>query len=98
MTPKLTLSITTIVGLFFSLGMFFAPEFVTKEQFPNSEGQGFITNLLLHTSGKISAIPPIVGTGFIAILSLFTLLNLRKNYWISRIDLWHIYGLVIPIG
>ena len=41
MTPKLTLSIATFVGLIFSLGMFFAPEFVTKEQFPNSEGQGF---------------------------------------------------------
>ena len=40
----------------------------------------FLTNLLLHTSGKISAIPPIVGTVFIAILSLFTMLNLRKNY------------------
>ena len=125
MTPKLTLSITTIIGLFFSLGMFFAPEFVTKEQFPNSEGQGFedlvtlryalasvifalatitfhlrnikgfeiqkvvmrgytiafsvvcLTNLVLHISSKISAIPPIVGTGFIAILSLFTLLKLR---------------------
>ena len=127
MTPKLTLSIATFVGLIFSLGMFLAPEFVTKEQFPNSEGQGFedlvtlryalasvifalatitfhlrniegseikksvmrgytiafsvvfFTNLVLHISGKISAIPPIVGTGFIAILSLFTLIKLRKN-------------------
>ena len=127
MTPKLTLSIATFVGLIFSLGMFFAPEFVTEEQFPNSEGQGFedlvtlryalasvifalatitfhlrniegleiqklvmrgytiafsavfLTNLVLHISGKISAIPPIVGTGFIAILSLFTLIKLRKN-------------------
>ena len=108
MTPKLTLSIATFVGLIFSLGMFFAPEFVTKEQFPNSEGQGFedlvtlryalasvifalatitfhlrnieglefqklvmrgytiafsvvfFTNLVLHISGKIYAIPPIV--------------------------------------
>ena len=127
MTPKLTLSIATFVGLIFSLGMFLAPEFVTKEQFPNSEGQGFedlvtlryalasvifalatitfhlrniegleiqklvmrgytiafsvvfFTNLVLHISGKIYAIPPIVGTGFIAILSLFTLIKLRKK-------------------
>ena len=127
MTLKLTLSIATIVSLIFSLGMFFAPEFVTKEQFPNSEGQGFedlvtirytlasvifalatitfhlrniegleiqkvvmrgyiiafstifLTNLVLHLSGNISAIPPIVGTGFIAILSLFTLLKLRQK-------------------
>ena len=127
MTPKLTLTIATIIALFFSLGMFFAPEFVTIEQFPNSEGQGFndlvtlryslasvifaiatisfhirniegtelqkivmrgytiafstvfFTNLILHISGKISAIPPIVGTGFIAILSLITFIKLKKN-------------------
>ena len=127
MTLKLTLSIATFVSLIFSLGMFFAPEFVTKEQFPNSEGQGFedlvtlryalasiifalatitfhlrnieglaiqkvvmrgytiafsvvfLTNLVLHLSGNISAIPPIVGTGLIAILSLFTLLKLRQK-------------------
>jgi len=127
MTLKFTLSIATFVVLIFSLGMFFAPEFVTKEQFPNSEGQGFedlvtlryalasvifalatitfhlrniegleiqkvvmrgyiiafstifLTNLVLHLSGNISAIPPIVGTGFIAILSLFTLLKLRQK-------------------
>ena len=39
----------------------------------------FFTNLVLHISGKIYAIPPIVGTGFIAILSLFTLIKLRKK-------------------
>tara|TARA_Y100000589_G_C26916883_1_gene532709 strand:+ start:224 stop:607 length:384 start_codon:yes stop_codon:yes gene_type:complete len=127
MTPKLTLTVATIIALFFSLGMFFAPEFVTSEQFPNSEGQGFndlvtlryalasvifavatisfhirniegtefqkivmrgytiafsaifLTNLILHISGKISAIPPIIGTGFIAILSLITFIKLKKN-------------------
>ena len=127
MTPKLTLTVATIIALFFSLGMFFAPEFVTSEQFPNSEGQGFndlvtlryalasvifavatisfhirniegtefqkivmrgytiafsaifLTNLILHISGKISAIPPIIGTGFIAILSLITFIKLKKS-------------------
>ena len=127
MTPKLTLTVATIIALFFSLGMFFAPEFVTSEQFPHSEGQGFndlvtlryalasvifavatisfhirniegtelqkivmrgytiafsaifLTNLILHISGKISAIPPIIGTGFIAILSLITFIKLKKN-------------------
>ena len=127
MTPKFTLTVATIIALFFSLGMFFAPEFVTSEQFPNSEGQGFndlvtlryalasvifavatisfhirniegtelqkivmrgytiafsaifLTNLILHISGKISAIPPIIGTGFIAILSLITFIKLKKN-------------------
>ena len=127
MTPKFTLTVATIIALFFSLGMFFAPEFVTSEQFPNSEGQGFndlvtlryalasvifavatisfhirniegtelqkivmrgytiafsaifLTNLILHISGKISAIPPIIGTGFIAILSLITFIKLKKS-------------------
>ena len=36
MSPKLTLTIATVIALIFSLGMFFAPEFVTREQFPNS--------------------------------------------------------------
>ena len=127
MTPKFTLTVATVIALFFSLGMFFAPEFVTSEQFPNSEGQGFndlvtlryalasvifavatisfhirniegtefqkivmrgytiafsaifLTNLILHILGKISAIPPIIGTGFIAILSLITFIKLKKN-------------------
>jgi hypothetical protein len=39
----------------------------------------FFTNLVLHIAGKISAIPPIIGTGFIAILSLITLIKLKKN-------------------
>jgi len=98
--------------------MFLAPEFVTREQFPNAEGQGFadlvtlhyaiaslilalviisfhlrnmaelalqihvmrgyalafsvvcITNILLQVSGKISAVPPTIATGIIALLSL----------------------------
>ena len=41
MSPKLTLTIATVIALIFSLGMFLAPEFVTHEQFPNSDGQGF---------------------------------------------------------
>ena len=118
MLPKTTLTIASVIGLIFSLAMFLAPEFVTREQFPNSEGQGFadlvtlryaiaslilalviisyhlrditghafqihvmrgytlafgvvcITNLALQLTGKISALPPIVGTGVIAVLSL----------------------------
>ena len=118
MQPKTTLTIASIIGLIFSSAMFLAPEFVTREQFPNSEGQGFadlvtlryaiaslilalviisyhlrditghafqihvmrgytlafgvvcITNLALQLTGKISALPPIVGTGVIAVLSL----------------------------
>ena len=41
MKPKTTLTITAFFGLVFSLVMFVAPEFITHEQFPNSEGQGF---------------------------------------------------------
>ena len=127
MKPKTTLTITAIFGLVFSLVMFNAPEFVTREQFPNAEGQGFtdlvtvryaiaslimalviityhlrniegqafqahvmrgytlafsvvcITTLILQILGKISAVPPIVGTGIVAILSFFSWRSLAKN-------------------
>ena len=126
MKPKTTLTSTALIGLVFSSVMFIAPEFVTREQFPNSEGQGFkdlvtvryaiaslilalviityhlrniegrafqahvmrgytlafsvvcITTLVLQLSGKISAVPPTVGTGLIAILSLVSWRNLAK--------------------
>ena len=126
MKPKTTLTITGLIGLVFSLVMFVAPEFVTREQFPNAEGQGFndlitlryaiaslilalviityhlrniegrafqahvmrgytlafsvvcITNLMLQVLGKISAVPPTVATGLIAILSFVSWRNLAK--------------------
>ena len=126
MKPKTTLTITALIGLVFSSVMFIAPEFVTREQFPNAEGQGFIdlitlryaiaslilalviityhlrniegrafqahvmrgytlafsvvcvTNLILQVLGKISAVPPTVATGLIAILSFVSWRNLAK--------------------
>jgi len=120
MQPKMTLTIASVIGLIFSSAMFLAPEFVTRQQFPNSDGQGFadlvtlryaiasiilalviisyhlrditghafqiqvmrgytlafgvvcITNFALQLAGKISAVPPIVGTGVIAVLSFLT--------------------------
>ena len=127
MKPKTTLTITGLIGMVFSLVMFVAPEFVTREQFPNAEGQGFtdlvtvryaiaslimalviityhlrniegqafqahlmrgytlafsvvcITTLILQILGKISAVPPIVGTGIVAILSFFSWRSLAKD-------------------
>ena len=127
MKPKTTLTITGLIGLVFSLVMFVAPEFVTREQFPNAEGQGFIdlvtvryaiaslimalviityhlrniegqafqahvmrgytlafsvvciTTLILQILGKISAVPPIVGTGIVVILSFFSWRSLAKD-------------------
>ena len=127
MKPKTTLTITGLIGLVFSLVMFVAPEFVTREQFQNAEGQGFtdlvtvryaiaslimalviityhlrniegqafqahvirgytlafsvvcITTLILQILGKISAVPPIVGTGIVAILSFFSWRSLAKD-------------------
>ena len=127
MKPKNTLTITGLIGLVFSLVMFVAPEFVTREQFPNAEGQGFtdlvtvryaiaslimalviityhlrniegqafqahvmrgytlafsvvcITTLVLQILGKISAVPPIVGTGIVAILSFVSWRSLTQN-------------------
>ena len=127
MKPKTTLTITALIGLVFSSVMFIAPEFVTREQFPNAEGQGFtdlitlryaiaslilalviityhlrniegrafqahvmrgytlafsvvcVTNLILQVLGKISAVPPTVATGLIAILSFISWRNLAKE-------------------
>ena len=127
MNFKLTLTITCVIGFFFSMGMFLFPEFVTREQFAKAEGQGFedlvtlryaiaslilalvvitfhlrsvegnvtqghimrgywigfsivcVTNLVLQISGKISAVPPIIGTGIIAMISLLAWLNLSKG-------------------
>ena len=127
MKPKTTLIITALIGLVFSSVMYIAPEFVTREQFPNAEGQGFadlvtlrygiaslilalviityhvrniegqafqahvmrgytlafsvvcITTLVLQILGKISAVPPIVGTGIVAILSLISLRNIARE-------------------
>jgi hypothetical protein len=120
------LTITALIGLVFSAAMFIAPEFITREQFPDSEGQEFrdlvtiryaiaslilalviityhlrniegyafqahvmrgytlafsvvcITNLLLQLLGKISAVPPTVGTGIIAFLSFVSWRSLVK--------------------
>ena len=128
MKPKTTLTITAFFGLVFSLVMFVAPEFITHEQFPNSEGQGFtdlvtvryaiaslilalviityhlrnieglafqanimrgytlafsvvcITTLVLQILGKISAVPPIVGTGLVATLSFVSWRSLAKGF------------------
>ena len=126
MNPKTTLTITALIGLVFSAAMFIAPEFITREQFPDSEGQEFrdlvtiryaiaslilalviityhlrniegyafeahvmrgytlafsvvcITNLLLQLLGKISAVPPTLGTGIIAFLSFVSWRSLVK--------------------
>ena len=126
MNPKTTLTITALIGLVFSVAMFVAPEFITREQFPDEEGQGFkdlvtirygiaslilalviityhlrnieghafqahvmrgytlafsvvcITNLLLQLLGKISVVPPTVGTGIIAFLSFVSWRSLVK--------------------
>ena len=127
MKPKTTLTITALIGLVFSSAMFIAPEFVTREQFPNAEGQGFndlitlryaiaslilalviityhlrdiegrafqahvmrgytlafsvvcVTNLMLQVLGKISAVPPTVATGAIAILSFVSWRNIARE-------------------
>ena len=127
MKPKTTLTIIVFFGLVFSLVMFIAPEFITREQFPNSEGQeltdlvtvryaiaslilalviityhlrsiegldfqgnimrGYtlafsvicITTLVLQILGKISAVPPIVGTGLAATLSFISWRSLAKS-------------------
>ena len=127
MKTKTTLTITAFFGLVFFFFLFVAPEFITREQFPNSEGQGFtdlvtvryaiaslilalviityhlrnieglafqanimrgytlafsvvcITTLVLQILGKISAVPPIAGTGLVAALSFFSWRSSAKD-------------------
>jgi hypothetical protein len=105
--------------------MFLAPGFVTEQQFPLAEGQGYQdlvtlryaiasvifalvaitfqlrniegqafqskvmlgysvgfsvvcgTNIVLQLSGSVNTIPPIIGTGIIAILSIVTWVRLQ---------------------
>ena len=59
MKPKITLIITALIGLVFSSVMYIAPEFVTREQFPNAEGQG-ITDLVTVRYGIASLILALV--------------------------------------
>ena len=123
---KMTLTITCVIGLVFSIGMFLFPEFVTREQFSHSEGRGFedlvtlryaiaslilalvvityhlrgiegilfqqnimrgywiafsivfITNIVLQLLGKISAVPPTIGTGIIVLFTFLAWRNLVK--------------------
>ena len=38
-----------------------------------------VTTLILHLNSMISAIPPIIGTGIVIILSLYSLFNLKSQ-------------------
>ena len=127
MSLRLTLTIGSVLGSIFAVAFYIAPEFVTRQQFPTADGEGFqhlvtlryvlgslvlfivvialqvrnakeddhqksimlgyglgfflifFTTLVLQLTGKISAIPPIIATGLISILSLYSWWNLRKN-------------------
>ena len=127
MSLRLTLTIGSVLGSIFALAFYIAPEFVTRQQFPTADGEGFqhlvtlryvlgslvaciviitfqllkiegadhqksimlgygigfflifFTTLVLQLTGKISAIPPIIATGLISILSFYSWWNLRKN-------------------
>ena len=52
MSPKLTLIIATVIALIFSLGMFLRLNLL-REQFPNSDGQGFNDLVTLDTSWQV---------------------------------------------
>ena len=41
MSLKLTLTIASVLGSIFALAFYIAPEFVTRQQFPTAEGEGF---------------------------------------------------------
>ena len=81
---KMTLTITCAIGFVFSIGMFLFPEFVTREQFSLSEGQGFedlvtlryaIASLILALAVITFHLREVEGTLF--------QLNIMRGYWIA---------------
>ena len=81
---KVTLTITCAIGFVFSIGMFLFPEFVTREQFSLSEGQGFedlvtlryaIASLILALAVITFHLREVEGTLF--------QLNIMRGYWIA---------------
>ena len=81
---KMTLTITCAIGFVFAIGMFLFPEFVTREQFSLSEGQGFedlvtlryaIASLILALAVITFHLREVEGTLF--------QLNIMRGYWIA---------------
>ena len=84
MQYKMTLTITCAIAFFFSIVMFLFPDFVTRQQFSLSEGQGFedlvtlryaIASLILALAVITFHLREVEGTLF--------QLNIMRGYWIA---------------
>ena len=81
---KLTLIITCTIGFVFSAGMFLFPEFVTREQFSVSEGQGFedLVTLRYAIASLILALA-IITFHLREVEGTLLQLNIMRGYWIA---------------
>ena len=81
---KITLLITCLIGLVFSIGMFLFPEFVTREQFAHSEGRGFedLVTLRYAIASLILALA-VITFHLREVEGILFKLNIMRGYWIA---------------
>ena len=81
---KMTLTITCAIGFVFSIGMFLFPEFVTREQFSLSEGQGFedLVTLRYAIASLILALA-VITFHLRQVEGILFQLNIMRGYWIA---------------
>ena len=81
---KMTLTITCAIGFVFSIGMFLFPEFVTREQFFLSEGQGFedLVTLRYGIASLILALA-VITFHLREVEGILFQLNIMRGYWIA---------------
>ena len=81
---KMTLTITCAIGFVFSIGMFLFPEFVTREQFSLSKGQGFedLVTLRYAIASLILALA-VITFHLRQVEGILFQLNIMRGYWIA---------------
>ena len=81
---KMTLTITCAIGFVISIGMFVFPEFVTREQFSLSEGQGFedLVTLRYAIASLILALA-VITFHLREVEGILFQLNIMRGYWIA---------------
>ena len=81
---KMTLTIACAIGFVFSIVMFLFPEFVTREQFSLSEGQGFedLVTLRYAIASLILALA-VITFHLREVEGILFQLNIMRGYWIA---------------
>ena len=90
MSPKLTLTIAAIIGFLFSAIMFLAPGFVTEQQFPLAEGQGYQDLVTLRYA--------IASVIFALVAITFQLRNIEGQAFQSKVMLGYSVGFSVVCG